>query len=529
MTHTYDTSLLATSTWTGTITGSVERTYDAANRLSTQSINGGQAITFTYDDGGFLTGAGALTLGRTPQGGLLANTTLGVVNAASTYDGNEKVLTHQVMAGSTTLFDQQFTRDGLGRITQKIETIEGATTTFDYTYDATGQLTQVTQDGSPGTTYIYDPNGNREQKNGPGGVVTGTYDAQDRLLSWGNGTYTYTANGELSSKTAGSQTTTYAYDVLGNLLAVTLPDTTQIEYIIDGEDRRIGKLINGTLVQGFLYKDDLNPVAEFDGNGNTVARFVYGSKEQVPDYMEKGGVLYRLVSDQLGSVRLVVETTTGGVVQRIDYDEFGQVLLDTNPGFQPFGFAGGLYDQDTKLIRFGARDYDAEGGRWTAKDPIRFEGDSTNLYRYVLNDPINAIDPEGLTLTTQFFGVNVVAAVIRSAPVAAALAQAIPLAIRARVFALVSGSNFRGFVDTIQLTRPGNFSAARRLFDALASGYPTKAINSAKGVGNSVKLPGNIRASVRSFSKAGPDGSRPTIQIDIPGLPKIKIRFESLF
>jgi len=83
------------------------------------------------------------------------------------------------------------------------------------------------------------------------------------------------------------------------------------------------------------------------------------------------------------------------VVQRIDYDEFGNVLLDTNPGFQPFGFAGGLYDHLTGLVRFGARDYDAETGRWTAKDPIRFAGGDTNLYAYVFNDPVNLIDPSG--------------------------------------------------------------------------------------------------------------------------------------
>ena len=397
VTHTYDTSLLATSTWTGTIAGSVERTYDALDRLATQSVNGGQSVTFTYDDGGFLTGAGALTLGRTPRGGLLANTMLGVVSDASTYDGSENVLTYQATAGVEVLLDQQYIRDEFGRIAQKTETIDGTTTTFNYTYDATGQLTQVTQDGSLVTAYTYDPNGNREQQDGPGGIVTGIYDAQDRLLSWGPATYTYTANGELSSKTVSSQITTYAYDVLGNLLAVTLPDTTQIEYIVDGENRRIGKLVNGTMVQGFLYQDDLNPVAELNGSGNVIARFVYGSKEHVPDYMDKEGVVYRLISDQLGSVRLVVDTTTGGIVQRIDYDAFGQILLDTNPGFQPFGFAGGLYDQDTKLTRFGARDYNAEVGRWTAKDPIRFKAMDQNLYRYVGNDPVNEVDPNGLT------------------------------------------------------------------------------------------------------------------------------------
>jgi uncharacterized protein RhaS with RHS repeats len=72
---------------------------------------------------------------------------------------------------------------------------------------------------------------------------------------------------------------------------------------------------------------------------------------------------YRLLSDHLGSPRLVLNTGDGTVAQRIDYDEFGRVLTDTNPGFQPFGFAGGLYDRDTGLVRFGARDYDPLTGR----------------------------------------------------------------------------------------------------------------------------------------------------------------------
>jgi RHS repeat-associated protein len=112
--------------------------------------------------------------------------------------------------------------------------------------------------------------------------------------------------------------------------------------------------------------------------------------------MIKAGVTYRIITDHLGSPRLVVDVATGAVAQRIDYDEFGQVLNDSNPGFQPFGFAGGLDDRDTKLVRFGARDYDALTGRWTAKDSIGFGGRSANLYAYVSGDPINLTDPLGL-------------------------------------------------------------------------------------------------------------------------------------
>jgi RHS repeat-associated protein len=86
----------------------------------------------------------------------------------------------------------------------------------------------------------------------------------------------------------------------------------------------------------------------------------------------KTSVEYRIISDERGSVRLLVNASDGAIAQRMDYDLWGLVTLDTNPGFQPSGFAGGLYDGDTWLVRFGARDYDPSTGRWTAKDPILF-------------------------------------------------------------------------------------------------------------------------------------------------------------
>jgi YD repeat-containing protein len=115
-------------------------------------------------------------------------------------------------------------------------------------------------------------------------------------------------------------TAIYTYDVLGNLTRVVLPDSTQIDYVVDGANRRIGNKVNGALVQGFLYGDALNPVAELDSSNNVVARFVYGSKPNVPDYMVKGSTTYRIVSDHLGSPRLVIDVATGAIAQRMDYD-----------------------------------------------------------------------------------------------------------------------------------------------------------------------------------------------------------------
>ena len=109
----------------------------------------------------------------------------------------------------------------------------------------------------------------------------------------------------------------------------------------------------------------------------------------------RNGVTYRIITDNQGSVRLVVNAETGDVAQRLDYDSFGRVLRDTNPGFQPFGFQGGLYDPDTGLVEFGCRWYDAETGRWISKDPILLDG-GWNVYAFCDNDPVNRTDPSGM-------------------------------------------------------------------------------------------------------------------------------------
>ena len=212
----------------------------------------------------------------------------------------------------------------------------------------------------------------------------------------------------MKSRTENGLTTAYTYDNFGNLLSVNQPDGTLIGYITDAQHRRIGKRVNGSLMQGFLYQDQLNPIAELDGNGAVTSRFVYGTRPNVPDYLIKGGRTYRIVADHLGSPRLVIDTETNQIVQRMDYDSFGNVTADTNPGFQPFGFAGGLYDRDTGLTRFGARDYDPSIGRWTAKDPIGFGGGDVNLYGYTLSDPINKMDSSGLSWTNDYEAAKVV-------------------------------------------------------------------------------------------------------------------------
>ncbi len=129
---------------------------------------------------------------------------------------------------------------------------------------------------------------------------------------------------------------------------------------------------------------------------------------RMPVAMTKAGTTYYLAYDQVGSLKVVADAS-GSVIRKPEYDTFGNVISDSDPSFaMPFGFAGGLHDTDTDLVRFGHRDYDPETGRWTAKDPILFAGGDTDLYGYCVNDPVKWIDPSGMLS----FGGGVVGGVI---------------------------------------------------------------------------------------------------------------------
>ncbi len=414
LSYKYDGPLTTEITAKGPAPGVIDLQYDSNFWVTKRTLDGdgGGAVQFQYDRDGLITKAADTQVYRDPQNGMLVGAQLFDVGEVITRSDLGELQHYEAgysggcsgsapTAGCDKVLVDDYQRDHLGRITQKIETTLDAldaspvTHTYAYTYDLTGRLTAVQLDGAAWESYAYDGNGNRTSWTDVTGAGVATYDSQDRLLAYGNETYTYTANGELQTKSQNGQTNAYAYDVLGNLRHVVLASGVTIDYFVDGLNRRIGKQVNGTLSQGFLYQSGIAPLAQLDGAGNVVSLFTYASGRRVPEEMVQGGVAYRLITDHLESVRAVVNAQTGEIVQRLDYDAFGRVILDTNPGFQPFGYAGGLYDYQTGLVRFGARDYDAESGRWTSKDPILFGGRNSNLYGYVVNNPVNNVDPAG--------------------------------------------------------------------------------------------------------------------------------------
>ncbi len=407
---THDASLVTQATWSGAVNGSVEYSYDNDLRLTSTTVNRGLAAERQYDADGLLVQTGDLTITRDAQNGLVLSTDAGAVHEAYAYNefGEVTSFTATNLSAGTTLLDIHYTRDALGRITKKVETTDGVATTYEYGYDSANRLAEVKTNGVETALWAYDANGNRTSETKGGTTVTATYDGQDRLVKYGSATYSFGNAGELQSRSRTDEMapTQYRYNALGDLVGVTQPDGTLTEYVVDAQGRRVGKRVNGTLVQAFLWEDQLRIAAELDGNGTVVSRFVYGDKANAPELILKGAAVYRVITDNSGSPRFVVDTADGSVLQRIEYDEWGSVKSNSNWRFQPFGFAGGLTDPDTGLVRFGVRDYDSESGRFLSPEPLaddaQFAVDEAAVglrparYVYALNNPLQYYDPDGL-------------------------------------------------------------------------------------------------------------------------------------
>ena len=222
---------------------------------------------------------------------------------------------------------------------------------------------------------ILTKNGNTATLNGTS--ITASYTLDDQLEVYGQNTYRYDDDGYLVEKVTPQDTTTYTYGTLGELKEVRTATKT-ITYKHNALNQRVAKLVDGKVVEKYLWKDLTTLLAVYDKDNTLVQRFEYTDR-RMPLTMTMNSQTYHLHYDQVGTLR-VVTNAHGQNIKEITYDTYGNILSDTNESLSiPFGFAGGLYDPDTKLTRFGYRDYDAYTGKWTAKDPIGFDGGDSNL------------------------------------------------------------------------------------------------------------------------------------------------------
>ncbi|MCP4911509.1 MAG: hypothetical protein GY909_00205 [Oligoflexia bacterium] len=366
----------------GTINGSLGLKYDVKGLLQEIKINNGVVNTFGYDRDRVLN---SVSIGNgynaslvTDSNNFLTNVNHGDYTESYTHDDLGRVLSYSVSNSGGSIHEQSYEYLN-GRVSKK--TVDGVV--HAYEYDKSGQLVKDNT-----IVFDWDLNGNN---------ANGSFDDQDRIESLNGYTFTHDLDGNITK--VENTSLGYTLDLEVDERAILRKATVNgkvIDYVIDPLGRRVGKKVNGTLTEGYLYLDQLNPIAKLDGSGTVTQTYIYADKGYVPAFMEAAGKTYRFITDNLGSVVAVMDTTDGSLVQEITYDAFGNILSDSNPNFQPFAFAGGLYDQDTKLTRFGARDYNPVTGRWMQKDPIGFNGGDTNLYRYANNDPVNNIDPNGL-------------------------------------------------------------------------------------------------------------------------------------
>ncbi|WP_293342306.1 RHS repeat-associated core domain-containing protein [Microcoleus sp. CAWBG58] len=181
------------------------------------------------------------------------------------------------------------------------------------------------------------------------------------------------------------------------------PDSTcqksqgkKITYTYDSMNRRVARTDENGTTQ-YLYGNPNHPfqLAAVCPPSGSLSRYHYDDFGLL-FALERDNKWYYITTDQLGTPRVVCDVN-GEVVKVLEYDSFGQVIVDRNPEFElHISFAGGLIDVDTELVRFGFRDYDAVAGKWTAKDPMGFGGGDGNLYGYIVNEPVNLTDPSGL-------------------------------------------------------------------------------------------------------------------------------------
>lgn len=365
-------------------------TYDAANRIKTITYPDNRLVTYTRDSLGRITTVSATVSGtaktlvsaRTYRADnlLLTQSYGNGLSESRTYDLQGRLTNQNLGTADTRIYGY----DPNGNVTSR----QNLSQTASYGYDALDRLIQdsITSTPSSGTSFSYDPNGNRQSDSGGSYIYLSTtnrlsqnYGHPITLDAAGNtandGTYNYVYNnaGELQSvaqggtlgsyvynhrhqrtqKTTASSTTVYHYDVLGNLILETnASGVSQVAYV---------------------WADD-QPQAQIVKSGSTDA-------------------LSYLLADQEGTPRLATSTTKA-VVWRYEGRAFGNTA-PTGSVTLNLRFPDMYADSETGLYYNNARYYDPKIGRYISSDPIGLDG-GLNTYAYTYNNPLRYTDPSGL-------------------------------------------------------------------------------------------------------------------------------------
>ena len=391
----HDGFLVTRVTARGAADGHYSYTYDDQFALESLSLTSGsetEDVVIHRDDDGLVERVGTFDVDRLGPLGMVSDIHDDSLAITYQYDplGRPWITTHAV--DGVEILRTELHYDAANRIDHRYENHDGDLLVYEYTYDLDGQLIQVRRDDALVEEYTYDLNGNRST------TLFGTaqHDDLDRITQRDGLDYHFDDDGYLVQRDAD----TFVYSTRGELIEATISGDT-ITYEYDGFARRTARTddsgtsayLYGNLSAPFQLTASRDPAGilttyHYDAAGHLMA-FKRG------DPWDQA-VWYYVATDPVGTPRIVSDAD-GNVVKVLEHDSHGVLLYDSDSSFElEVGFAGGIADSVTSLVRFGYRDYEPAAGRWTARDPILFAGGQANLYVYVGGDPVNHVDPLGL-------------------------------------------------------------------------------------------------------------------------------------
>ena len=364
----------------GASSGAVSFAYNSDFQRS-QITSGSLSAAIDYDADGLVRAVGAATLHR-DTAGRITSVEAGVARQAFTYDALGRVEVSAVIAGDDELWSLRYEYDRSGRITAVTDSRPEHSAR--YSYDVAGRLTEAT--GPSPVTVQYDVDGNPTKIVREGRDEGISHHAGGRLVGVGQTRIEYGPGGAVES--IGSSAV--EWDGLGQAIACAGSTFTRDAF------SAVVAMSDGQSTSNVLPDIDGTPIASTaPQGGETTALYASAARNSPPVLVVETERTLLVAVDHVGSVRMVIDISTGEVVERRDYDAWGTLTNAEGHRALPCGFAGGVDDPASGLVVFPARVYSPLLMRWLSRDPDLFLGGSTHLYEYAGSDPVNRIDRTG--------------------------------------------------------------------------------------------------------------------------------------